>query len=421
MPSSAGSNGGARSCGARNSSFLAGIQRPKALPVARRIGQAGHHAQHLAVVDADAVIAVVFPVEGDARAAPAPPPSRPNGPARCRSSTPSKSKRMASNAGMAGKILSVARQGVVSRKLNTMPTEEELKAEIERLRAENESLKKPARGAMSLKVSEKGALSVYGLGRFPVTLYREQWEKLLGMADQIRQFIQDNDHAAQEEGIAHGEGHGPGHGRFGRDRGGVGEALRGRRIRRGPGGAQCGPPRGTGGQPFANLRQSRPALWRRTLPTPRAPRRIFEQTRGDTVEILINNAGFGLRGAYAETDWERRGATDSGQHRSALAHLTKLFLPEMLRRGSRAHPERRLPPRLSSRARSWRCTMPARPSWFRFHMALANEVTGHGRDRHGALSRPHAARSSRAAAGMRDSKLFEGPTMTRRGGGARWV
>ncbi len=46
---------------------------------------------------------------------------------------------------------------------------------------------------MFLKVSEKGALSVYGLGRFPVTLYREQWEKLLGMSDQIRQFIQDND------------------------------------------------------------------------------------------------------------------------------------------------------------------------------------------------------------------------------------
>lgn len=78
--------------------------------------------------------------------------------------------------------------------LNTMASEEELQAEIARLRAENESLKKPAvRGQMSLKVSEKGALSVYGLGRFPVTLYREQWEKLLGMADQIRQFIQDND------------------------------------------------------------------------------------------------------------------------------------------------------------------------------------------------------------------------------------
>jgi hypothetical protein len=73
-----------------------------------------------------------------------------------------------------------------------MPTEEEMQAEIERLRAENEALKKPAHGQMFLKVSEKGALSVYGMGRFPVTLYREQWEKLLAMADEIRQFIHDN-------------------------------------------------------------------------------------------------------------------------------------------------------------------------------------------------------------------------------------
>ena len=54
-----------------------------------------------------------------------------------------------------------------------MQSDEELKAEIERLRAENEALKKRARGQMSLKVSEKGALTVYGLGRFRVTLYRE--------------------------------------------------------------------------------------------------------------------------------------------------------------------------------------------------------------------------------------------------------
>jgi hypothetical protein len=74
-----------------------------------------------------------------------------------------------------------------------MATPEELQAEIERLRAENEALKKPTRGQMSLKVSEKGALSVYGLGRFPVTLYREQWEKLLGMSEDIRTFIQTHD------------------------------------------------------------------------------------------------------------------------------------------------------------------------------------------------------------------------------------
>ena len=73
-----------------------------------------------------------------------------------------------------------------------MSTESELQAELERLRAENESLKRP-RGQMSLKVSEKGALSVYGMGRFPVTLYREQWEKLLEMKDDILHVIQEND------------------------------------------------------------------------------------------------------------------------------------------------------------------------------------------------------------------------------------
>lgn len=73
-----------------------------------------------------------------------------------------------------------------------MPTPEEMQAELERLRAENETLKRP-RGQMSLKVSEKGALSVYGLGRFPVTLYREQWEKLLGMSGEIRSFIEQHD------------------------------------------------------------------------------------------------------------------------------------------------------------------------------------------------------------------------------------
>lgn len=71
---------------------------------------------------------------------------------------------------------------------------EDLKAEIERLKAENSALKnKPARGTLSMKVSEKGALSVYGMGRFPVTLYKEQWLKLLGIADEIKNFISEND------------------------------------------------------------------------------------------------------------------------------------------------------------------------------------------------------------------------------------
>lgn len=70
---------------------------------------------------------------------------------------------------------------------------EDLKAEIERLKKENEALKKPARGTLSMKVSEKGALSVYGMGRFPVTLYKEQWLKLLGIADDIKAFIEENE------------------------------------------------------------------------------------------------------------------------------------------------------------------------------------------------------------------------------------
>jgi hypothetical protein len=75
-----------------------------------------------------------------------------------------------------------------------MQTPEELQAEIERLKRENEELKKPAtRGTISFKVSEKGAVSVYGLGRFPVTLYKEQWEKLLEKGPEIRQFIADNE------------------------------------------------------------------------------------------------------------------------------------------------------------------------------------------------------------------------------------
>jgi hypothetical protein len=74
--------------------------------------------------------------------------------------------------------------------------EHEMKAELERLKAENESLKKTRSGRpVSMKVSEKGGLSVYGLGRFPVTLYKEQWAKLLDMAEEIREFMRANDGA----------------------------------------------------------------------------------------------------------------------------------------------------------------------------------------------------------------------------------
>ena len=71
--------------------------------------------------------------------------------------------------------------------------EDDVQAELKRLRAENEALKARGPRGVSLKVSEKGGVSVYGLGRFPVTLYKEQWAKLLDMADEIRAFIKAHD------------------------------------------------------------------------------------------------------------------------------------------------------------------------------------------------------------------------------------
>lgn len=78
--------------------------------------------------------------------------------------------------------------------------EQDVRAELERLRAENEALKAKMTRATSFKVSEKGAVSVYGLGRFPVTLYKEQWLKLLGMADDIKKFIAENNSRLRVKG-----------------------------------------------------------------------------------------------------------------------------------------------------------------------------------------------------------------------------
>ena len=72
-------------------------------------------------------------------------------------------------------------------------SDENLKAELERLRNENAALKKGAAGGIRMKVSEKGAVSIYGMGRFPVTLYKEQWLRLLDMSDDIRAFIAANE------------------------------------------------------------------------------------------------------------------------------------------------------------------------------------------------------------------------------------
>jgi hypothetical protein len=78
--------------------------------------------------------------------------------------------------------------------------DEDLKAELDRLKTENERLKAERVRGVSLKVSEKGGVSVYGLGRFPVTLYKEQWTKLLDMAQEIRAFIKENDARLKTKG-----------------------------------------------------------------------------------------------------------------------------------------------------------------------------------------------------------------------------
>ncbi len=79
-------------------------------------------------------------------------------------------------------------------------SDEELKAELERLRNENAVLKKGAATGITMKVSEKGGLSVYGMGRFPITLYKEQWLKLLDMSEAIRAFIAANDGQLKTKG-----------------------------------------------------------------------------------------------------------------------------------------------------------------------------------------------------------------------------
>lgn len=69
---------------------------------------------------------------------------------------------------------------------------EDLLAEVARLREENAKLSARPPQSVAFKVSEKGALSVYGLGRFPVTLYATQWTRLLDNADAIRAFMAEN-------------------------------------------------------------------------------------------------------------------------------------------------------------------------------------------------------------------------------------
>jgi hypothetical protein len=82
-----------------------------------------------------------------------------------------------------------------------MTEAEDLRAELARVKMDNERLRRQQEaGGLRLKVSEKGALSVYGLGRFPVTLYKEQWQRLLAQAEAIGRFIRENDSELKAKG-----------------------------------------------------------------------------------------------------------------------------------------------------------------------------------------------------------------------------
>ena len=76
------------------------------------------------------------------------------------------------------------------------PTREELMAELEKQSARIAELEKEKGskklGRLEFRVSEKGGVSVYGLGRFPVTLYYEQWQRLLGTAEDLNKFLEEN-------------------------------------------------------------------------------------------------------------------------------------------------------------------------------------------------------------------------------------
>ncbi len=81
-------------------------------------------------------------------------------------------------------------------------TEEEVRAEIERLRAENAALRAKSERSTRLQVSAKGGVSLYGLRRFPITFYMEEWERILGMSDQILNFIRENQAQLKKKGAS---------------------------------------------------------------------------------------------------------------------------------------------------------------------------------------------------------------------------
>jgi hypothetical protein len=71
--------------------------------------------------------------------------------------------------------------------------DEDLTQELERLRRENEALRKRSQGAVRLQVSAKGGVSLYGLRRFPITFYAEEWERILALGDEIRTFLAEHE------------------------------------------------------------------------------------------------------------------------------------------------------------------------------------------------------------------------------------
>ncbi len=79
-------------------------------------------------------------------------------------------------------------------------SDEDLQREIQRLRAENAALKERGSKNLRLQVSEKGGVSLYGVRRFPVTFYLEEWQKILGMADEIQTFLRDNEGKLKRKG-----------------------------------------------------------------------------------------------------------------------------------------------------------------------------------------------------------------------------
>ncbi len=77
--------------------------------------------------------------------------------------------------------------------------DEDLRGEVERLRAENDALKEKKSRETRLQVSQKGAVSLYGIRRFPITFYADEWDIILGMGDPIRTFIKENEGALKRK------------------------------------------------------------------------------------------------------------------------------------------------------------------------------------------------------------------------------